>query len=65
MMTASFDERQAKSFAEEVGNFDCLLSEAMTRTLPHLSHKFGLAWDSMRVAIDIRGNHKRGGKDLG
>jgi hypothetical protein len=59
----------------EVGDSDCLLSEAIaatTPTLPHLSHRFGFACDSnvsMRV-IDERRNirgkhHKRGGNDLG
>ena len=72
MMTARFDERQAKRLPEEVRDFHCFLSQAIAtaRMLLHLSNKLSFAWNSMtktrRVDRCNGSNHQKwGGKDLG
>jgi hypothetical protein len=39
-MTARLDERQAKSFPEKVGDFHCLLAEAMGVAGTFLPHNY-------------------------
>ena len=61
VVTVRFDERQAKSLPEKIGDFHCFLTEATAtaRTLPHL-YKLRFACDRMtRVMID--GRHNVGG----
>jgi len=67
-MTIDFDDRQAKSFPENVGDFYCFLAETMGAAGTLLSyHDFSVVSDSMTIKGRhfARGNHqKRDGKDM-